>query len=120
MLFNVLTGNTDDHARNHAAFWDGHNLTLTPAYDICPQSRSTGIATQAMLILGERNDSRLSLCRQAAYKFNLGDDKAQDVIDQLRQSILDNWAGVCGEAQLSEPEKKFFWRRQFLNPSIDE
>jgi len=120
LVFNVLTGNTDDHARNHAAFWDGNNLTLTPAYDICPQSRSTGIATQAMLILGERNDSRLSLCREAAYKFNLGDDEAQDIIGQLRQSILDNWTDVCDEAQLSEPEKKFFWRRQFLNPSIDE
>jgi len=37
MVFNVLVGNTDDHARNHAAFWDGEWLALTPAYDICPQ-----------------------------------------------------------------------------------
>ena len=22
-VFNILCGNTDDHARNHAAFWDG-------------------------------------------------------------------------------------------------
>lgn len=28
-----------DHARNHAAFWDGTQLSLTPAYDICPQAR---------------------------------------------------------------------------------
>ncbi|MDT4936572.1 MAG: serine/threonine-protein kinase HipA [Pseudonocardiales bacterium] len=34
-------GNNDDHARNHAAFWDGDRelLTLTPAYDITPQPR---------------------------------------------------------------------------------
>lgn len=38
--FNILVSNTDDHPRNHAAFWDGHNLTLTPAYDICPQNRT--------------------------------------------------------------------------------
>jgi serine/threonine-protein kinase HipA len=31
MVFNVLVGNTDDHARNHAAFWDGSSLALTPA-----------------------------------------------------------------------------------------
>ena len=37
LVFNILCGNTDDHARNHAAFWDGHELILTPAYDICPQ-----------------------------------------------------------------------------------
>jgi hypothetical protein len=24
-------GNTDDHARNHAVFWDGQMLSLTPA-----------------------------------------------------------------------------------------
>jgi serine/threonine-protein kinase HipA len=32
ITFNILVGNTDDHARNHAAFWDGQMLTLTPAY----------------------------------------------------------------------------------------
>ena len=36
MVFNVLCGNSDDHARNHAAFWDGTTLSLTPAYDIAP------------------------------------------------------------------------------------
>ncbi|MFK5952647.1 MAG: HipA domain-containing protein [Desulfobacterium sp.] len=40
LAFNILCGNTDDHARNHAAFWDGKALTLTPAYDICPQGRT--------------------------------------------------------------------------------
>jgi len=42
ITFNILTGNSDDHARNHAAFWDGERLTLTPAYDICPQPRAGG------------------------------------------------------------------------------
>ncbi len=28
LVFNILCGNTDDHARNHAAFWDGNALTL--------------------------------------------------------------------------------------------
>src|SRR5690554_6511118 len=53
LVFNILCGNTDDHARNHAAFWDGKRLQLTPAYDICPQNRTGNEATQAMLITGE-------------------------------------------------------------------
>ena len=57
LIINILVGNTDDHARNHAAFWDGHMLSLTPAYDICPQPRTGNIATQAMLILGNNNKS---------------------------------------------------------------
>ena len=52
VVFNILCGNTDDHARNHAAFWDGKALTLTPAYDICPQGRTGGEATQAMILYG--------------------------------------------------------------------
>src|SRR5690606_17469616 len=49
IVFNILCGNTDDHARNHAAFWNGKSLRLTPAYDICPQGRTGHEATQAML-----------------------------------------------------------------------
>ncbi|MFD4785434.1 HipA domain-containing protein [Rhodococcus qingshengii] len=27
IAFNIAVGNNDDHARNHAAFWDGHPST---------------------------------------------------------------------------------------------
>jgi hypothetical protein len=50
MVFSICIGNTDDHACNHAAFWDGTALTLTPAYDLCPQLRSETEANQAMAI----------------------------------------------------------------------
>ncbi|MBV1895581.1 MAG: HipA domain-containing protein [Rhodobacteraceae bacterium] len=46
---NILVGNADDHARNHAAFWDGDVLALTPAYDIAPQVRAAHEANQAWL-----------------------------------------------------------------------
>lgn len=120
LVFNVLTGNTDDHARNHAAFWDGQTLALTPAYDICPQNRTTGSASQAMRILGTRNDSRLSLCEEAAYKFNIKDDDAEAIIETMRETITQSWETVCDEAQLTNIERQFFWERQFLNPSINE
>ena len=53
IVFNIAVGNNDDHARNHAAFWDGHELELTPAYDICPQVRSGTEARQAMDITAD-------------------------------------------------------------------
>ena len=58
LVFNILCGNTDDHARNHAAFWDGEMLRLTPAYDICPQNRAGNEASQAMLITDNNRRSR--------------------------------------------------------------
>jgi len=30
IVFNILIGNTDDHARNHAAFWDGRMFDVDP------------------------------------------------------------------------------------------
>ena len=72
ICFNILSGNTDDHARNHAAFWDGKMLSLTPAYDICPQGRTGSEATQAMLISEDTRSSTLASCLAAAPSFSAG------------------------------------------------
>ncbi len=116
MLFNILCGNTDDHARNHSAFWDGANLSLTPAYDICPQARAGGEASQAMLIIGDERASRISLCLKAAHLFHLPKNDALSIARHQIKTIRDHWAPVCTEAKLSEVDRNLLWRRQFLNP----
>lgn len=114
--FNILTGNTDDHARNHAAFWDGTQLTLTPAYDICPQPRSGQEATQAMLIVGEDRSSRIETALKAAPNFHLSESDAIALVIAQINTISDNWHDVCAEAQMGEVDRNLLWRRQFLNP----
>lgn len=116
IVFNILCGNTDDHARNHAAFWDGKNLQLTPAYDICPQGRTGNEASQAMLISGNNNLSQIKTCIEAAHHFLLSKQAASELIEHQMMVIEQNWHAVCDEAQLTEIDKKLFWRRQFLNP----
>ena len=120
LVFNVLCGNTDDHARNHAAFWDGHELALTPAYDICPQNRSGNEATQAMLIIDNNRYSQLKICLKAAHLFLLSDEEVTAIIDKIETTIRDNWDSVCEEAELSIVDKKLLWQRQFLNPFSTE
>ena len=121
LVFNILSGNTDDHARNHAAFWNGKELSLTPAYDICPQGRSGNEASQAMLISGNNNLSQLKTCLETAHNFLLSKDDAQEIFETQIAAIEQNWDSVCNEAQLSEVDKKLLWRRQFLNPySIED
>ena len=115
-MFNILSGNTDDHARNHAAFWEGQELRLTPAYDICPQGRSGNEASQAMLINGRQNLSQLKHCFDAAHYFLLLEAEAVDIFTNQIEVIRDNWRAVCNEAGLSEVDRAFLWRRQFLNP----
>lgn len=116
LVFNVLCGNTDDHARNHAAFWNGRDLELTPAYDICPQARSGGEAGQAMLIHGNLNFARVELCLKSAPSFLLSEAEAGDIAAGQIAAIRDNWAAVADEAHLSEVDRALMWRRQFLNP----
>ncbi len=120
LVFNVLCGNTDDHARNHAGFWDGEYLTLTPAYDICPQSRTGNLASQAMLIVGDNRMSALAACLEAAPNFQLSGDAAKDLIDRQIGTIRDGWDDICKEAELSEVDRNLFGQRMFLNDSIFE
>lgn len=115
IVFNILCGNTDDHARNHAAFWNGKTLQLTPAYDICPQGRTGNEASQAMLISGNNRLSKLKSCLDAAPHFLMSDDKANAIIEQQREAIEANWEKVCDEAGLSVVDRNFLWKRQLLN-----
>jgi len=115
LVFNILSGNTDDHARNHAAFWNGQMLTLTPAYDICPQSRSGNEASQAMLISGDNRMSRISACLEAARHFLLSEKEAVAIVEHQISAIVENWSAVCEEANLSETDRTLLWGRQFLN-----
>jgi serine/threonine-protein kinase HipA len=115
LVYNILSGNTDDHARNHAAFWDEQMLKLTPAYDICPQARSGKEASQAMLISGENRMSRISACLEAAHHFLLSEKEAMVIVEQQISAIGENWNAVCEEADLTETDRSLLWGRQFLN-----
>lgn len=116
MAFNVLCSNTDDHARNQSAFWDGRMLTLTPAYDICPQVRNNREANQSLIIADGGRRSQLEVCRKAAAHFLLNDKAARAIIDQAAETIRSGWLAACDEARMTKIERDFLWHRQFLNP----
>ena len=120
MVFNILCGNTDDHARNQAAFWDGTHMSLTPAYDICPQGRSGNEASQAMLISGDNRSSKLTTCLAAASNFLLSEDGAKNIFESQQDIINNKWDTICEEAKLTEVDKNLLWRRQFLNSFATE
>jgi serine/threonine-protein kinase HipA len=117
IVFNILCSNTDDHPRNHAAFWDGEALSLTPAYDICPQLRSGGEAAQLMAI--GRDGWRMSQvagCIERASTYLLSETEAQQIVDDQIETIKGQWEEVCDLAELAEGARTAFWERQFLNP----
>jgi serine/threonine-protein kinase HipA len=117
IVFNVLCSNTDDHPRNHAAFWDGEALALTPAYDICPQLRSGGEAAQLMAI--GRDGWRMSQvagCVDRAGTYQLSEGEARKIVDHQLEAIEGQWDEVCDLAELGEADRAAFRGRQFLNP----
>lgn len=116
LVFNILVGNTDDHARNYAAIWDGKMLQLTPAYDICPQPRPGGEAIQAMLISGANRMSQLRGCFEASSQFLLSRNESISIAEKIADSIVQNWKTVCDEAQVSVVDKKMLGLNQFFNP----
>lgn len=120
LVFNILCGNTDDHARNHAAFWDGAHLTLTPAYDICPQNRTGNEASQAMLITGDRRLSTLATCVEAAPHFQLEKKTAEEIAIRQIDAIRTGWKDICEEAALTATDRTLLGNRIFLNPFIFE
>lgn len=121
IAFNVLCGNNDDHARNHSAFWDGAELTLTPAYDICPAPRAGGETAQAMAIGHDGfRFSQVAGCVARAGTYLLSEAAAREIVDRQIEVIESQWAEVCELAGLTEVERNGFWRRQFLNSYATE
>ncbi|WP_244666397.1 type II toxin-antitoxin system HipA family toxin [Myceligenerans indicum] len=119
IVFNIATGNTDDHARNHAAFWDGSSLALTPAYDLCPQVRSGNETSQALAI-GRDGDrrSRFATCIAAAEIYHLTRAEAQDIVEKQVTVIEEDWETAADEEHLTELDRKQLWHRQILNESV--
>ena len=96
IAFNICVGNTDDHLRNLAAFRDGQALTITPAYDVCPQSRAGQEAQQALAI---RPDGWR--CGQLTV-------------------IHADWDAATDEARLTAQERDTLWGTQIMNPYITD
>ncbi|MDN5794499.1 MAG: HipA domain-containing protein [Intrasporangium sp.] len=118
VVFNVAIGNNDDHARNHAAFWDGEYLDLTSAFDLTPQIRSTDTSAQAMSIGrdGSRT-SQFSVCVAAAADYGLSRPDAQEVVDRIVATIEGTWREAADAAGLSEADRHTLWKRSILNRS---
>lgn len=118
LVFNVLIGNTDDHARNHSFFVEGNTIQLTPAYDITPFPRAGGEASHGMKITQRSNLSRIRLCLEAAPEFGLSNDKARSIVEAQVRGIAENFDGLCEEIGMAQTTRSQLRRRAVLNPDV--
>jgi hypothetical protein len=108
---------TDDHLRNHSAFWNGRRLSLTPAYDLAPVQRNTSVASHAIGLTRSEHHSQLRFCVEAAPEFHVTRKDAQTIIDHVVTTIQQEWNGVCDEARLTQGERVMLYGREFLTPT---
>ena len=121
IMFNILVGNTDDHARNHAAYvlGTGQDLALTPAYDIAPQPRSGQIARHPQFGPNASDrDSRIAALVAAAPIYHLDTHVAQDIADRQVDTIRANWHEVCDQARLSRDQRNTLLGGPILNDFV--
>jgi serine/threonine-protein kinase HipA len=119
IVFNVIVGNTDDHARNHAAIWDGGQLRLAPAYDICPQPRSGGETQQAMGIGRDGfKAANLAGCVKRASEYGLDQREATELVERQIEVVTSQWDDAADRARLNAAERRSAFGGPILNPSI--
>ena len=122
IILNILIGNTDDHARNHAVFWDGQHVELTPAYDLCPQLRTAREANQAMdigraaspMVQGTRASNRSTIIAAAA-DYGVTPAEAADMFDRQVHIIRTQWDDAVAVAELTRREADLLYERQVVN-----
>lgn len=62
--------------------------------------------------------SQLAGCLERAATYMLTEGDARELIDHQVEVIEHEWQAVCDLAQMTEVDRSFFWRRQFLNPYV--
>jgi serine/threonine-protein kinase HipA len=117
LVFNIAVGNTDDHARNHAALWDGRHLVLSPAYDLCPQRRIGREASQAMGLGGTRgNLSTFANACSISGVFLIEPARARRIAEEIIDGVREGWLPACKEAGVSATERAKLEGTALLNP----
>lgn len=100
--FNIAVFNDDDHDRNHAAFWDGTSLELTPAYDLAPQADVKRHVTQRLPITasGSRASDFATLIAAHA-DYGISRREATVRIDRIVGGIEDSFSQAADRARLT-------------------
>ena len=118
VAFNMCVRNTDDHLRNHAAFWDGEHLKLTPAYDLAPQPGSGSQARQSLDYGGGHREADLAALIREAGRYGLSRGAALAKVEQIVMTIRATWAETADANRLTSAEANAMLGVQILNESI--
>lgn len=84
MVFNVLIGNKDDHAKNFAFIYQNHAWKLSPAYDLLP---SAGFNNNHTTTINGNGKPDLNDCLEVAKHISLPTKAAKSIIDEVQDGL---------------------------------
>lgn len=102
MVFNIATHNCDDHLRNHGFLLTRQGWTLSPAYDLNPQSYGVGLSLN---INEHSNEFDLGLAKEVAPYFGVSAAQADTMIDTILR-VVSRWRIFATQAHISRDEQE--------------
>ena len=94
IVFNMAVSNTDDHLRNHAFILKKNGWTLSPLYDVNPVPYGDELSLNV-----NEDDNRISipLATRTAYRFNITEEDAKRMADEIITTVRDNWEKLAAQ-----------------------
>jgi serine/threonine-protein kinase HipA len=102
IVFSICVRNTDDHLRNHGFLLSSDGWTLSPAYDINPNPKGTGLKLNISL---HDNSLDLGLALEVAPFFRLPTTEAQATIKEVVKAVS-KWRQVSSKYNVSRQEQE--------------
>lgn len=84
MVFNVLIGNKDDHAKNFSFIYNDHSWKLSPAYDLLP---SAGFNNNHTTTINGKGKPEIKDCIEVAKLTSFPVKAAERIIDQVIEGM---------------------------------
>ena len=100
IVFSICVSNTDDHLRNHGFLLTQSGWRLSPAYDINPNPKGTGLKLN---ISAHDNSLDLNLAVEVAPFFRLANEKAISIIQNIGNTVS-QWKQIAAKYKFSRDE----------------
>ena len=84
MVFNVLIGNRDDHARNFSFIWSDDAWRLSPAYDLLP---SDGFGGQHTTTVNGQGNPTMNDCMAVAKEVGFPERRAKEIVEHIKNIV---------------------------------
>jgi len=105
IIFSICVSNTDDHLRNHGFLFKSNNWGLSPAYDITPNPKGTGLSLN--IDDNHNNALDLEIPLSVAKYFSLTNKEASAIIKTTIQ-IVSKWHNIAKSLKIPRSEIEIY------------